>query len=472
MKNYKNYRSILKVTLFIGWFIISSLLSCKKQDDFLNIKANKNDVAPTTLSDFLALMDDSQDMNSFNSITGLLGTDNIVISDVNVSALPAQSRNAYLWNKDIWAGGISSDWLYCYQAIEYSNIVLDGLVKIKSAASPNTDYNNVKGSALFFRAFNYYQIAQLFCKPYQSSSNADPGLPLRLNSDVNEKPRRVTVQQTYNQIIQDLQEAVSLLPEIPLYRTRPSSVAANGLLAKVYLSMQDYNNAFTYADKAIKSYPTLLDYNTLALSTSSANPFPKFNKGNPEVIFYAMTFGLQAIWSSSSVKARVVPTLYSAYDARDLRKSAFYYPDGTTGTYKFKGTYSAAGYNFCGIATDELYLIRAECSLRNGNLSSALADLNLLLKSRYATGSFQPLTISDPVSLMTRIILERRKEMPYTGNMRWEDLRRFNLDTQYATTLTRTYLGTTYTLLPNDNDYTLPLPDDEIQLGGLQQNPR
>jgi TonB-dependent SusC/RagA subfamily outer membrane receptor len=57
-------------------------------------------------------------------------------------------------------------------------------------------------------------------------------------------------------------------------------------------------------------------------------------------------------------------------------------------------------------------------------------------------------------------------------NLRWSDLRRLNLDPQYAKMLTRTATGTNYQLLPNDSRYVLPIADDEIRSSGIEQNVR
>ncbi len=468
MKNTIIYSLSNIVYLLLGMLIMLNLSSCKKQDDWLNIKSTQNAVTPATLKDYQAVLDNTVVMNTNYSVIGLLGSDNLYIPDANLNGLDALSRNAYLWTKDIYQGATSSDWLYAYQMVEYANIVLDGLGQ---SGSGTAAYNNVKGSALFYRSYGFYQLSQLFCKPYlASSAGTDPGIPVRLSSDVNEKSLRGTVQQTYTQMIGDLQQAVSLLPQTPLYTTRPSSTAACALLAKIYLSMGDYVHAGQYADKALQINSRLIDYNTL--NPGTANPFPTFAKGNPEIIFYAYTYALPAVYSSSAAQGRINPALLQSYEDADLRKSAFFIADGTTGLYKFKGSYSAQAYDFSGIANDELYLIRAECNARTGNPAAALTDLNKLLKNRYLNGAFQPVNISVTTDLINRIILERRKELPFTANLRWEDLRRLNQDPVYALTLTRSYGGATYTLLPNSNFYTLPIPDDEINLDGLQQNPR
>lgn len=55
--------------------------------------------------------------------------------------------------------------------------------------------------------------------------------------------------------------------------------------------------------------------------------------------------------------------------------------------------------------------------------------------------------------------------------LRWMDLKRLNKDSANII-LTRQVNGQTYTLQPNDLRYALPLPEDIIQITGMQQNPR
>lgn len=458
-------------------FVCAALLlcllfaSCKKQDDWLNIKNNKSDVSPQTLQDFQAVLNNTTVFNNSGSIIGLVGTDNIYVPDKNLDGESSLNRNTYLWAKDIYQDNIAQDWLNDYIQIEYANVVLDGIAKLSSTEQLSTTGSALKGQALFFRAFALYQLSQLYCKPYlKATASSDPGVPLRLTSDVTKKVGRGTVQQCYDQMIGDLKLAVSLLPQTSLYKTRPNSNAANALLAKIYLSMGDYANAYTYANAALQINNALLDFNSLKITTS--DPFPSFSKGNPEIVFYAYCYGLSTVFLNSTVTGRVSPELYNSYADGDLRKTAFYAPDGSTGLYKAKGSFSAKGGNFCGIANGELLLIRSESAARTGNLQSAISDLNNLLQKRLTPATFSPVATTDVNILLSRILLERRKELAYTGNMRWEDLRRLNQDNRFAVTISRQYHGTNYTLQPNDARYVLPIPIDEINLENLTQNPR
>ncbi len=443
--------------------------SCKKQDDWLDKKNNKADFIPTTLKDFQALLDNSDVMNTFYPTIGLLGGDNFYIADVNLASVNEIERRSYNWTKDIYGGIVTiDDWKVPYQVAEYANIVLEGLNKIQVTNSNQSEFNNIRGQALFFRAFAFYNLAQIYCKPFNATTaSSDLGIPLRMTTDVNVKSVRSTIAETYERILLDLKESENILSATASYATRPTKIAAQALLAKVYLCMEDYTNANTYANTVLTSYSTLLDYNT-----RSATPlltFPNYSTGNPEILFWVQGTNYLSIYPNSSY-GFVDSLLYKSYDSNDLRKTLLYKSFSTT-DYKFRGSYGF-NYIFSGLAINEIYLIRAECYARSGNTSAAMNDLNTLLQKRWITGTFVPYSATNADDALRQILKERRKELPYTGQLRWEDLRRLNKDPRFAIILTRISGGVTYTLPPNDPRYVLPIPDVEIQLSGIQQNPR
>lgn len=461
MKTKLNYYSILLLHLALV------LTACKKQNDWLDIKRSKSDVRPETIKDFQALMDNYVVINSAHTI-GLLGTDNLVIPDENLGALSQIEQNAYIWAKDIWIVNQSYDWSLPYQTMEYANVFLDGMQKIDPA---DPAFNNVLGQAYFHRALALYNLAQLFCKPYdKGSASHDPAVPVRLSSDVNILYGRATVEALYAQMVHDASLSASLLPEIQKTNFRPNNGAAFGLLAKIQLNMGNYELAIAYSDSALKQNNKLLDFNSDLVSLEQTYRFPAFGRGNVEVLFYSQG-GYPSTWPSTYSFQYIPEELYQSYDLNDLRRKYFYEEDGT-GNIKYRGSYSGGDNNFCGIASNELILIRSEAYARTAKTSEALQDLNYLLVNRYKTGTFSPLVTSNPDSALTLILKERRKELPLTANIRWEDLRRLNKENRFAVTIERKVNNQTYRLLPSGLNYVLPIPNEEIQLGGLEQNPR
>lgn len=443
--------------------VIYSFSSCKK---YLNEAPDPKLAIPNSISDLQALLDSYNAMNKFPPTTVMLSDDYYLLpADLN-SVTTAAYRNQYTWQAD---DSPFSDWSIIYQnPIKTSNTVLDNIQNVPYNASTKNDLDAIKGSALFFRGFYYYACAQLFAQPYQqATANGALGLALRLDADFNKVSTRSTVAQTYDQIIKDLQTASELLPEKQLLKTRPTKSAAYGTLARTYLTMSNYISAFKYADLCIKSYgaDSLMDYNSL--SATAAAPFKRFNR---EVIFHAVGQTNTLIANS---RAKIDSNLYLSYNNNDLRKKLFFKSNNNK-TYQFKGDYNgsgtSSGYAFGGIVLDEMYLIRAEAYARTNQVPLAMADLNKLLKSRWATGTFVPLTASDTQTALTLILAERRKELVFRGT-RWTDLRRLKDDPIYSVTPQRILGGQIYTLQPSNPRYTLLIPAVVINLSGMQQNP-
>lgn len=450
--------------------------SCKK---YLDINSESTQSFVETAEDCQLILDkygsnDGQDPGGMNvgyPSDGEASADDYFLTDQAYlnSKLSEEDRHIYIWSPNLGRGTSSPQWVSSYRVVFNSNLVLETLDKIKGSTDP-VSFNALRGAALFFRSYAFWQVAQLYCKPYLAgTAGQDPGIPLRRTSDIVEKSSRGTVQQTYDRIIQDLNEAVNLLPNSSKIQTRPNKAAAYGMLARVYLSMEDYANALTAASKSLEIYHELLDYN-------NGYYFPFENRFKSEELFHAImarTAMLNPGYDGSSAIARIDSSLVDSYENNDLRKSMFFEENGD-GTYRFIGNYEPAFNSsdlFIGIAVDELYLTRAECYARVGNTSAAIADLNTLLVKRYATGSYVAFDSSNAEDVLKKVLSERRKELLMRG-LRWTDLRRLNRDPRFQKTLTRKLDNQTYELPPNDLRYTLLLPREVIENTDMAQNPR
>lgn len=455
------------IKILIILFICFGLVSCEK--DFLNERPAKALLVPSTLSDFQALLDNQGIMNSAPNL-GVISSDDFYSTDNGIQSATTINRNTYLWANDLYEGAYVADWSMPYQQVFYANVILDGLMKMNESVKETSEWKQIKGSALFFRGSAMANLVQQFAAPFvPSTAEQTDGLPVRLNPDVNERPGRESLKRTYDQIIQDLTDAEKLLPEESTYKSRPAKPAALALLARIFLSMGNYHQAEIFASSCLKLNNQLLDYNSLNLNiTNAANPFPQaLQNTNGEILFYSALISNSFFFSTST---RVDTVLFQSYHPNDLRIPALFVDRGK-GAINLKGSYTGSFAYFGGIAIDEVYLTRAECYARNGKIDDALKDLNSLLVKRWKKGTFIPFTASDQDRAIKLILTERRKEMIGRG-LRWNDLRRLNSDSRYAITLNRLISGKTYTLLPNSNRYTLPLPDGEISGSGIQQNPR
>lgn len=447
----------MKTFFIIMSIILFTLSSCRK---YLEKKSDEALVVPTTLSDLQGLLDDAENINNNRTSNYMEASadDYFVTEDIYNSQTEAE-RNAYTWKPFDYV--MYNDWSSAYLPVFTSNLCLESLEKIVKTSQNQEQWNNVKGSALFFRSYMFLNLAWAFSKAYdETTAGTDYGIVLRMASDINKPSKRASVKETYERIIADVKEAIPLLPDNPRHVYRPSKAAAYGVLARTYLSMRKYDSAGKYADLSLSLKSDLLDYNT-EINTNDYNPFPRFNK---ETVFYS-EISQYFLFINSNWSAFVDTSLFYSYDSNDLRREAFFLNEGTY--YRYKGMYTGSYTFFSGIAVDELYLIRAECYARKGDKNAALDDLNKLLSRRFSP-SFVPMTATTAQGAIDIILAERRKELLMRG-LRWMDIKRLNKEGANITPK-RFIAGKEYSLHPNDNFYALPLPKDIIEITGIPQN--
>ncbi|MEP6748455.1 MAG: RagB/SusD family nutrient uptake outer membrane protein [Bacteroidota bacterium] len=457
MKNRKYNRPVLQTVLYLLLCLLG-LSSCKK---YLDAKPDKKLAVPESLADAQALLDNYAILNQFYPATGLESDDDHYLLPEDYNSLGIEAQQVYQWDKD--AANYDA-WTYLYTDVLYANLSLETTESVTVDITNEKEWKNVKGQALFYRAFAFFQVAEYFASPYNTSSAANtPGIPLRLTSDVNEAIARASLEQSFARITGDLKEAVQLLPVSNTPVARPAKPAAYGLLARIYLTMNDFEHAGLYADSCLQLYNMLMDYNSI--DTTAGTPFTVFNK---EVIWQCNSLGSSAVYSPT---AKTDSVLYNSYAGNDLRKQIFF-STSADGTHSFKGGYNGARYyNFIGIATDEMYLVRAECEAREGKLVEALSDVNTLLEKRWLTGTFVPVTAASANDALKIILSERRKELTFR-NSRWFDLRRLNEEGKFTVTLKRDVNGAIYELKPGDSKYTFLIPPAVIGISGMEQNVR
>jgi hypothetical protein len=449
--------------LFLLMLYLAGLIGCNKKE-FLDEKPNSDMFVPTTLDDCQALLDNDLVMSE-TPVLGELSADNFYITYSAWQLLGTKEHNAYIWLPDVFNGEHNiSDWNAPYEQVLYANVVLNAIEKIPVTADNAQQWNNIQGAALFFRAYAFYNLVQVFAMPYnKEATNEHLGIPLKLTPNIDESIPRSTVEQTYKRILNDLVLAKDLLPKVVTnIRIRPNKPAAFALLARMYLSMRHYDKAGLYADSSLQLYDTLIDYNS-----RDASLLRPFDKTNVETM-YQSKFVETNVLKGVSGYAAVDSTLYNAYSLNDFRRSFFFLVSPVK--ISFKGSYTGLITAFTGLATDETYLIRAECRARAGDVSGAMADLNKLLFKRWKTGTFIPFTAATPDLALNTILVERRKEMPCRG-VRWSDIRRLNQEGA-GIVPKRIMNNISYSLPINSPLYALPIPPDAQDLGHYEPNIR
>ncbi len=452
--------------------IAVSIISCKK---FLDKKPDSRQLVPTKLSELQALLDEAGNVmnHQLTPSFGEASSDDYFLPYSIYEARPTREQELYRWVPSAY--NYSNDWSKAYASIYHSNYCLETIEKIARDTSNLLAWNNVKGSASFYRAYNFLNLAWNYCKAYdENTSVSDLGIVLRVTTDLNTLSVRSTVKETYEQIVLDIKTSIQLLPLLPSHPYRPSKVSAYGLLARTYLSMRLYDSAFKYSDLYLQNKSDLIDFKNSTdpdlVSSVSSGTSAVFKQFNRETIFYTeINVFTPTIFTS---RAKIDTFLFGAYAPTDLRRTAFFRADGSN--QRFRGSYAqSTSFFFSGIATDEMYLVKAECLARGiygspADKDLALATLNALLQKRH-NSQFTGLTASNATQALEIILVERRKELVMRG-LRWIDIKRLNKEGRNII-LKRNINGQEYSLQPNANYYALPLPTDIINITGMPQNP-
>ncbi len=444
--------------IFLNIFAFWALCSITGCSDFLDEKSDSRLATPVTLEDNQALMDRTFNTVLSNSISGQISTDEIYITDADYGNLTNEfEKRLYTWQPGEVSSSDENDWGSCYRRINVCNTVLYNIEHYQIASA-----ENLKGQALALRAAIYLEAAQVYCLAYnENTANTDLGLPLRLDPDMNIPSKRSSLKETYDQIISDLKVAATLLPATQIALIRPSKATALGYLSRTYLFMGDYQNTLEYGKQTLAIHNDLIDFNTL--NPSDSYPIKSMNT---EVLLHSSMVYSQLL---SSSMAKISQSFYNTYDNNDLRRS-IYFRLNTAQQILFKGNYSGGATRMTCLATDEIYLNVAESYSRLSNIPKAMQTLNELLKKRWKTGTYIPMTANSQNEALDIILKERRKELLFRG-LRWSDLKRFNRDGA-GISLQRIVNGTNYTLPPNDLRYAIAIPEDIIKMTGMPQNPR
>jgi starch-binding outer membrane protein, SusD/RagB family len=140
---------------------------------------------------------------------------------------------------------LSHIWNNAFFMVNQANLIINRIDKTAISAA---DKNVLRGEALFFRAFAYRVLANLF-----------GGVPI-ITEEIN-VPRRDFVRasrvETYTQAKNNLVDAIPLLGNIDAVKDgKISKQMAQHLLSEIYITLGDYDNAITQAS-AVISYPAM-----------------------------------------------------------------------------------------------------------------------------------------------------------------------------------------------------------------------
>ncbi|WP_333577760.1 RagB/SusD family nutrient uptake outer membrane protein [Sphingobacterium sp.] len=447
--------------------IITSILLCGLwtgcSEKWLEEKQDIKLIVPTTLNDLDLLL--NADVFQYD------GRGSVETACDDYEFTQEQFNQLFVsFDRDLvtWRAGVDmenfalmqfNEWRCAYHQIQICNVVLKRLAEIERNENNRTDYNRIYGIALYHRSKQFLNLAMTFCKYYDEvTSNDDLGIPLKLDDDIDEFIKRSSLNETYQKIVSDLRESAKNLPANQSDYTKVSKAGAFALLARTNLFMDNYIDARSSADSALKYNSFVQDFNQIT-NTSSTRPL---NIQSKEIHVRAAMVKV----SNNPTTGRISSALYNQYENNDLRKT-LYFKAEQDNKVTFKGHLLTA--LFTGTTTAEVLLILAESEARLQNKDKALSYLNQLAVKRYKKDQFVEFFANNSSEALDLILKERRKEL-VTRGLRWQDLKRLNRDNKYQQTLKRIIGDNTYELPPNDPRYVLPIPSFVINFNHFEQN--
>ncbi len=455
MMNINKY--ITSIDAFLLLIMSLNLTACK--DSFLDVKPSTDIVSPKTLDDFQQMLDYPR-INQTSALPFLASDEYSIPEEKDWLAQSNLERNVYIWSDDRYGGQTSiEDFNYPYESIFYANSVIAGMENLREKLSDRKKYNHILGQAYFTRAFACFDLVKSFAAPYDSVlAQQELGIALKRSPNIDEVVEKSTIQENYDQILSDLNRAISLLDApITANRNRANKPSAYALTARIYLSMRDYESAEKYADSCLAMYDKLIDYNTVSLTAAAP-----FTLGNEESMLYSTVGRNYSLVLYASTQNMSIDTdLYNLYTDNDLRKFIFFSKNAANGLIKTKRGYSGSSrFPYSGLATDEIYLIKAECAARKNELYTCKDYLFKLLSKRYKTGTFTMDNFSTQDEALKKVLTERRKELVWRAGLRWDDIRRLNKEGANIS-LSRTLGGRNYLLEAGSPRFIFPIPRNE-----------
>lgn len=459
--------------------IIASLFACAlfaSCDNYLDIQP-KGEIIPVTVADYEAMLNEA-DVLKASATYPIYMTDDVFFPDKSESdysqgmnTVSSSIKNLYTFQKEVFGESESDDmWVMSYNRLYYYNVIINNVMNATEATEAKKQA--IKAEALVGRAFEYLNLANAYGKHYNAATAAtDLAVPLVLSENIGQEGlSRATVQQVYDQILADLQEAAPYLPTKPTTNAfRASKAAGLGMLARMYLYMGSYQKALDYAKQSLAVSDTLIDLTQYKV----VNPYGAIGRTNvpdlaknPENIYIRLA--PNAYGASGQVYGS--DELMNTYSENDMRAKLYFSKIffGIPLQYDMWMQWFRANL---AMSTPEMYLIAAECEARIGSKDNAIALLNKLRNKRIENN--EALTASTADEVLNVVLAERRREFPLLGLTRLIDLKRLNQEARFAKTVTHTVNGVAYTLSPNDSKYVLPIPAKVLRFNPeMPQNER
>jgi len=310
-------------------------------------------------------------------------------------------------------------WNAIYNTINRANHVIAKTAAVQDPALTQELKDKYIGEAKFIRALAYFDLARAW---------GGVQIILEPTSSLIDRPavQRSSVEQTYEQVLKDLEDAEQLLPD-ELNRIRATRRTVWALRARLHRYRQEWALAEQYATKLIElstDYNLVKPYGAWFKNNVVATPESifelEYSAINPSAIRAQMQHPTNGGTYRYAPNDRFVQLLNDSLESGGRKALIGSVTQGGTtiwfGNLYYRLPATDPAYIF---RIAEMYLIRAEARAHLNNVEGSLADLNEIRKR----AEVPELNLSTTEELLLAIENERRVEFAFEAH-RWFDLAR------------------------------------------------
>jgi hypothetical protein len=455
------------------------LASCQK--DFLDIRPQQSVFTEDVFSSLPTARAAVNGLYSLMQSYSYYGRDAMVIPEVISDNMTRSVRtgNRYTGMNTMTHtatdANVSRMWNQMYQVVTNANAIIANEEKLKAIITPlqQEEFGQLIGEAYAVRALAYFDLAKFFSRPLKHTADGSHlCVPLVLNpiTKVDEVvyPARNTAAEVYAQIDKDINEAIKRLPATgnvynsgsinsAFFKIRLNRWGTLALRARVAIFKEDWPTAVAASTEVINSGKySLFTYGSMVQDFRTPNNNESIfevtnntndNPGTDSYAYlssqggYGELLGTNTAMNNRSTSTTLTTfrSLYESYTPTDVRRQFIALGDrNSIGgernvplclKYTNIVTYLE---NIKVMRIAEMYLSRGEALARlavqnnsAASLTSSLADINLIRKSRDTASSTRPYNASllatppagaiRATAFLDSIIVERRKEFALEG---------------------------------------------------------
>lgn len=400
----------------------------------------------------------------------------LIADNIKPAAGKSTLLTQYNWQQLPLTENMNSIWLWGYQLAGSCSFVIEKAAEFKDENPAKA--RQIQAEAYSIRALLHFVLVNVFAQSYNyTNAGSHPGIPYKKTFDWTQSVTRSSVSEVYAAMITDLNQAIGLFSTTNNTTLVMNKMAAKALLARLYLYMEDWQQAKNIATEVTQAVP---------LMTGNSYPSKLFTLEETEALFQLAPHSNAILGGSSAdntlFQGRFLnngrSTLFLAtidiagllkQNEQDVRKSwvksggigkdtIVKYPVNVINGFPTKSD----SYYPTILRSSEMYLTVAEASAKLGDENTAKIYLDAIRQRAIATAAN---STASGTALLDSICLERRRELAFEG-LRMFDLQRWKKDVKRSDPITPNVSLLTY---PNDKAIA-PIPLIDAQ-NGIPQNP-